>query len=48
MMMRTFRCLRLSVLVASLLAVGLGACGRTWEGLKALEKAGEDIKKQTQ
>jgi predicted small secreted protein len=48
------------VLLASLLALGLGACGRTWEGLKedtgenlqttgqALEKAGEDIKKQTQ
>jgi predicted small secreted protein len=60
MTMRTFSCLRLSVLLASLLALGLGACSRTWEGLKedtgenlettgqALEKAGEDIKKQTQ
>ncbi len=58
--MHTFRCVRLSVLVASLLVLGLGACSRTWEGLKedtgenlrttgqSLEKAGEDIKKQAQ
>ena len=58
--MRTFGCLRLSVLVASLLALGPGACSRTWEGLKedtrenlktngrAIEKAGEDMEKEAQ
>jgi predicted small secreted protein len=60
MMKQTFRCLRLSVLVASLLALGLGACSETWKGVKedtrenvqatgqALEKAGENIKKEAQ
>jgi hypothetical protein len=58
--MHTFRCVPLSVLMAFLLTLGLGACSRTWEGLKedtgenlqttgqSLEKAGEDIKKQAQ
>ena len=58
--MHTFRCVRLSVLMASLLALGLGACSRTWEGLKedtgenlrttgqALEKAGENIRKEAE
>jgi hypothetical protein len=60
MMMQTFRGVRLAVLAASLLALGPGACSRTWEGLKqdtgenlettgeGLEKAGENIKKHTQ
>lgn len=50
----------LHILVACLLALGSGACSRTWEGVKedtgenlqtagqSLEKAGEDIKKQAQ
>jgi hypothetical protein len=52
--------MRLSVLVACLLALGSGACSRTWEGVKedtgenlqtigqSLDKAGRDIEKQTQ
>ena len=58
--MHMSKCVRLSVLAACLLALGSGACSRTWEGVKedtgenlqtagqSLEKAGEDIKKQAQ
>jgi hypothetical protein len=42
MMKQTFRCLRLSVLVASLLALGLGACSETCKGVK------EDTRKNVQ
>lgn len=52
--------LRFSVLAAPLLAVGVGACSETWKGVKedtkenvhttgqGVEKAGENIKKQTE
>jgi predicted small secreted protein len=58
--MQKLRSVRLSVLVATLLALGLAACSKTWEGAKedtrenvkttgqGLEKAGENIQKQTQ
>ena len=58
-MNETFRYVRLAVLAASLLAFG-AACSETWQGAKedtkenvkstgqGLEKAGENIQKQTQ
>jgi predicted small secreted protein len=58
--MQKLRSVRLSVLAASLLALGVAACGNTWEGAKedtrenvkttgeGLEKAGENIQKRTQ
>jgi hypothetical protein len=60
MVTATFRVVRSSVLAALLLSAGLCACSETWKGLKedtrenvqtteqGLEKAGENIKKQTQ
>jgi hypothetical protein len=58
--MQMLRSIRLSVLAASLMVLGLAACSETWKGAKedtrenvkttgeGLEKAGENIQKQTQ
>lgn len=58
--MDTFGCVRFAFIVASLVALGMSACSRTWEGLKedtgenlhktgeSLEKAGEDVEKRAQ
>lgn len=58
--MQNLKSVRLSVLVACLLTLGVAACSNTWRGAKedtqenvkttgqGLEKAGENIQKRTQ